>query len=75
MITEPRLLPSNLNCNEDIPPVAVAVAVTVDVPETLPGAGAVMLTAGGVIVFWVVTAIPAEVVLWPTESTATAVRV
>jgi hypothetical protein len=39
----------------------VAVALTLIVPDTIPAVGAVILTAGGVTVFCVVTLIPVEV--------------
>src|ERR1700683_4423014 len=42
--TEPRFAPSSWNCNEATPATAVAFAVTLIFPDTLPPVGAVMLT-------------------------------
>ena len=48
MTSGARLAPSSLNCTPTTPTLSVALADTVTVPATVPAAGAVMETAGGV---------------------------
>ena len=57
MSADPRFAPSSKNCTDATPRVAVALAVTEIVPETVaPDAGDVIdtATAGGVILFTVI---------------------
>src|SRR5882672_3402718 len=76
----PRAVPSEKNCTPTTPTLSEALALTAIVPETVaPLAGAVMLTAGGVVsgggALFTVTVTAAEVVRFPAASRATAVRV
>src|SRR5204862_27971 len=73
----PRLAPSTRNCTPATPTLSEAEALTVTDPETVaPDAGAVMLTAGGVVsAFDTVTVTGEEVVRLPAASRAVAVRV
>ena len=77
MSSEPRLAPSTRNCTPATPMLSEAEALTVTDPETVaPDAGAVMLTAGGVVsAFDTVTVTAEEVVRLPAASRAAAVRV
>src|SRR6185437_8608717 len=75
VMAAPRLLPSTLNCTDEIPTVEVAFAEIVTTPVTGPATGVVMLTAGGLTVFVVVTETGADVVGWLRVSAATAVIV
>src|SRR5207247_438930 len=69
--------PSTRNCTPATPTLSEAEALTVTVPDTVaPDAGALMLTAGGVVsAFDTVTLTGDEVVRCPAASLATAVRV
>src|SRR5882672_6841923 len=76
----PRAVPSEKNCTPATPTLSEALADTAIVPETVaPLAGAVMLTAGGVVSgggpLDTITVTAAEVVRFPAASRATAVRV
>src|SRR5437773_1743133 len=73
----PRLAPSTRNCTPATPTLSEAEALTVTVPDTVaPDAGALMLTAGGVVsAFDTVMLTGDEVVRFPAASLATAVRV
>ena len=73
----PRLAPSSRNCTPATPMLSAAVAVTVIVPVTVPAAGAVIDTVGGVVSatgLLTVTETLVEVVLLPAASRALAVR-
>ena len=76
MTFDPRLAPSNRNCTPVIASLAVAVATTVTVPETVaPGTGEVIDTVSGVVlVLFTVIGTAALVALFPEVSAATAVR-
>src|SRR5437773_1855175 len=71
----PRLAPSTRNCTPATPTLSEAEALTVTDPDTVaPDAGAVMLTAGGVVSeFDTVTVTGDEVVRLPAASRAVAV--
>src|SRR5439155_14824448 len=78
----PRLAPSSWNWTPATPTLSEAVAVTLTVPETVsPLAGDVRLTVGGVVSgrregsLKTVTVTVADVVVLPSASRATAVRV
>src|SRR5439155_9130477 len=67
-------LPSSRNWTPTTPTLSEAPAATVTGPLTVaPAAGAVTVTAGGVVSFDTVTVAAAEVVLFPATSRATAV--
>src|SRR5438445_6612741 len=70
-------MPSTRNCTPATPTLSEAEALTVTDPDTVaPDAGAVMLTAGGVVsAFDTVTLTGNEVVRLPAASPAGAVRV
>ena len=76
----PRLLPSSMNWTPATPTLSEALAVTLIVPETIdPGAGDVMLTAGGVVSgggpLETVTVTVADVAVFPAASRAWAASV
>src|SRR6202023_3145933 len=72
----PKLAPSRRNCTRTTPTLSDALALTVNVPETVePVAGAVTLTVGGVVSFATVTVTAAAVAVLPAASRATAVNV
>ena len=74
----PRFTPSSLNCTPATPALSAALAETVTVPDTVPAAGALSDTVGGVVsgtALFTVTVTAAEVVLLPAASRATAVSV
>ena len=73
----PRFAPSSLNWTPTTPTLSDAVADTARVvPDTVaPPAGAVTDTVGGVVSLLTVTVTPADVVVFPAASRATAVSV
>src|SRR6478609_2760885 len=75
--SDPRLVPSTLNCTPTTPTLSAALADTDTVPCTeAPPAGAVIDTVGAVVsVLLTVTVTADEVVVFPAWSRATAVRV
>ena len=71
----PRLTPSSLNCTPATAMLSAAVAVRLTVPVTVPAAGAVSETVGGVVsatTLFTVTLMAVEVVTLPAASRATA---
>ena len=69
------MFPSKRNTTCEMPATAVALAVTVTVPDTGPALGVVRVITGGVIGLFTVTVTPPEVVVWPRTSVAIAVSV